>query len=136
MSYYSNYYRTILSNTLRISHRASLFICSPHLSRRKLRMNYSIHSRKRRIYILLIPIYPHRPRNLLRLIQTNRNMKYRSYSIYLNHSNSLHRICTTMRTNKILRSNSYYQPIFCHPIYRKNSSRVNMRWICSRQCYT
>lgn len=96
-------------------------------------MNYPLNSCQRSIYILPIPIPTHRTRNLLWIIPFNRNMKYRSSPIYPNHSNSLYRICTSMRTNKILRSYSNYQPFLRYPLYRKNFSRMNMRRVRGRQ---
>lgn len=99
-------------------------------------MNYSRNSCQWRIYIFCIPISPHWTWNLLRLISLHRNLKPGCSLIHSNHSNCIYGLCATMRTNKLLGRNCYYQLIFCNSIHRKNISRVNMRRFCSRQCYT
>jgi hypothetical protein len=74
-------------------------------------------------------------------------MNYFSYSFYnlpsflftnflRNNGNSLPGLCPTMRTNIILRSNSYYKLIISSPICRNGSSTMSMRRFCSRQCNT
>jgi len=129
---YSNYHRPISIYTLCVSHRTSLLVSSPYFSRCKLRMNHSLYSCQRRLHIFPIPVHPYGARNLLWVLQTNRNMKYRSYSIYSNYSNSLYRICSTLRSNKILRCHSNYKPLLRHSLHRQNTSRVNVRGLCCR----
>ncbi|GFG29950.1 hypothetical protein Cfor_05466, partial [Coptotermes formosanus] len=50
-----------------------------------------------------------------------------------NNSNSIHRICTSMRTNIILRNNCNHKPTISNPIRRKGNSSMSMGWICCRQ---
>lgn len=127
-----NNYRIILSYTLRIKSRNSILFSYPYYTRSKLRMTNTKNSCKWSIYVLLIPISTYRTINLLWILLIKRNMKHWSSIIYPNNSNSIHRICTTMRTNKILRSNSYYQSILSYSILRHKTSRMNLRRICSR----
>ena len=129
-------YRPILSYTLRIKSRNSIFFSSTYHTRSKLWMTNTKNTRQRRINILSILIPSYRSINILRIILNNRNMKHWSCSIYSYHSNSIYRIRPTMRANKILGSNSNYQSIFSNSILRYITSRMNLRRICSRQCYT
>lgn len=122
MSNYSNLNRTISIHTLRSRHRTRFFISHPYFTRCKLRMTHTINPRKRSINILPIPISSYRPRNLLRIIPHIRNMNDWSITIYHYHSDSLYRICFTLRSNKILRCYSNHKPILSHSIYRKNLS--------------
>lgn len=62
-------------------------------------------------------------------------MKRRRYPPICCNSNSLHRICSPMRPNIILRSNSHHQPTLSNPLYRHKPSRMNLRGILSRQSY-
>jgi len=98
-------------------------------------MNHPLNSRQRGFDILSISISTHGARNLLWIISTNRNLKYWGNLIYLNYSNSLYRICITVRSNKILRRYSNYKFILGYSIYWKNTCGMNVRWICSRQCH-
>ncbi|TEA40722.1 hypothetical protein DBR06_SOUSAS1310016, partial [Sousa chinensis] len=51
-------------------------------------------------------------------------MKCWNYSTAYSHSHCIHRLCTTMRINIILRSNNYYKPTLSNPIHRHHSSLV------------
>jgi len=129
---YPNYHRIIFINTLRSKCWNSIFICSTHFTRRKLRMIITIYSRKRSINILSLYLSSYRSRNLLWILLSYRNMKPWSNFIYSSNSNSFYRICPPMRTNKILRCHCYYKLIFSNSIYRENISRMIMRRVCSR----
>lgn len=129
-------YRLIPKNTLCPKHRNSLLICNSHLPRCKLWMTSPLNSCKWCIYIFPIYLFTRGTRTLLWVLYYNRNMKYRSYFIFINHSNSIYRICPSLRSNKILRSYCHYKSIFSHPIYWKILSRMNLGGLCSRQCHT
>ena len=131
----TNSNRIISCNTLYIKSRYSISIRSTHYTRSKLRMTYTKSPCKRSINILLIYIPTYRTRSILWIIFHNRNLKHRCNYLYCNNSNSIYRICATLRTNKILRSNSNYKPIFSNSIYRHNISRMNLRGVRSRQPY-
>ncbi|TEA27861.1 hypothetical protein DBR06_SOUSAS13810004 [Sousa chinensis] len=49
-------------------------------------------------------------------------MKHWNYSTAYSYSYCIYRLCTTMRKNIILRSNSYYKPPLINPIHRNHSS--------------
>ena len=127
--------RPIPSNTLYTWHNNSILLCNPHLPRRKLWLNYPIYTRKRGINIFYLPIYACRTRPILWIIYLPRNMKHRSNPPICDNSHSIHRLCFTMRTNIILRGNSYYQPPFSNSIYWHKPSRMNLGRILSRQSY-
>lgn len=129
----SNPNRLISSHTLHIRHNYSILISNTHLPRRQLRLTYPIYTRKRSLNILHLLIPSCRTRNILWVIHIHRNMKHWSCTIICCNSNSIHRICTSMRTNILLRSHSNYQPIISYPLYRNNLGRVNLRRILSRQ---
>lgn len=112
-----SYYRAIPKYTLCAQHRTSLFFCSPHLARCKLWVASSINSCQWGIYILLIHLFTRRPRPVLWILYSKRDMKHWSNFIPFNHSYRLHRICAPMRTNKILRCYSNYKPFFSDPLY-------------------
>lgn len=131
-----NYHRTLLSHTLHIRYNNSFLISHPHLPRRKLRMTYSILTRKRSFYILYLSISPRRTRYILWILYIHRNMKYWSSPTIRSNSYSIHRLCTSMRTNIILRCNSNYKPSISYPLYRNNPSWMNLRRILSRQGHT
>lgn len=60
-------------------------------------------------------------------------MKHRNYPTVCCYGNSLHRLCTPMRSNIILRRHSNYKPPVSYPLYRLNPGRVNLRRLFSRQ---
>lgn len=123
----SNSNRLISSHTLHIRHNYSILISYTHLPRRQLRLTYPIHTRKRSLNILHLLIPSCGAWNILWIIHIHRDMKHRSCTIICCNSNSIHRICTSMRTNILLRSHSNYQPTISYPLYRNNPSRVNLR---------
>jgi len=119
LSSYSNHYRLILKNTLRTKYRNSLLISSTYLPRRKLWLITPIHSRKWSFNILPIYLSSCGARTILRILHPQGNLKHRSYPIPSYHGHCLHRLCSTLRTNKILRGHSNYQPILSYPLYWK-----------------
>lgn len=133
MPHSPNYHRPIPSNTLHIRHFNSILISYPHLPRRKLRLTNPILTRQRSFNILYLPIPSCRARDILRILYFPRNMKHWSSPTICSHSNCIHRLCTPMRTNIILRGHSNYKPIISHPLYWHHPSRMNLRRFLSRQ---
>lgn len=119
--------RPVLSNTLHIRHNNSFLISYTHLSRRKLRMSYSLSTCKRSIHILYLPIHPRRPRSILRILYIPRNMKHWSSPTIYRYSNSLHRLRPALRTNIILRSYGHHKSTISYPLYRNRPRRMNLR---------
>lgn len=99
-------------------------------------MTTTLPPRKRRLFLLYLPISTYRTRNLLWVLPILRNLKYRCYSLLPNNSNSLCGVCSTMRTNKLLRSNSNHQPSIRDPLHRKNIGRMNLRRVRRSERYT
>lgn len=130
-----NYYRTILSYTLYIRYNNSLLISNTHLPRRKLRMINPIYTRKWSLYILYLLISTCRTRHVLWILYIYRNMKHWSSTTIRSNSHSIYRLCTPMRTNIILRSNSNYKPFISYSLHRNNPCRMNLRWVLSRQSH-
>lgn len=133
MPYSSNYHRPIPSNTLHIRHFNSILISYPHLPRRKLWLTNPILTCQWSLNILYLLIPPCRPRNILRILHLFRNMKHWSCPIICSHSNRIHRLCTSMRTNIILRGHSNHKPIISYSLYWHHPSRMNLRRLLSRQ---
>lgn len=133
MPYNSNHYRPVLSNTLYIRHRNSILISYPHLSRCELWLINSISTCQRSFNIFYLPIPSRRTRNVLRILHLSRNMKYWNHSAIRSYSNRIHRLCASMRTNILLRSNSNYKPIISYPLHWLYPSRMNLRWFLCRQ---
>uniref|UniRef100_A0A671E5N1 Uncharacterized protein n=1 Tax=Rhinolophus ferrumequinum TaxID=59479 RepID=A0A671E5N1_RHIFE len=119
-------------NTLYIRYRHSLPLRNPHLPRRQLRLSPALPPRQRGLHILYLPVPTRRTRNLLRLLHILRNMKHWNHPPLRRHSHSIHRLRTPMRSNVLLRSNSYHKPSLSHSIRRNNSSRMSLRRIFSR----
>ena len=132
---YSNPYRPIFSHTLHIRHPDSFLISCSHLPRRKLRLINPQSTRQRSIYILHVLIPSRRTRHLLRLVPLQRDMKYRGNPPTNRYSNSIRRLCFTMRTNIILRGYCNYQPPIRYPLHWNNISRMNLRWLLRRQSH-
>lgn len=130
---YPNSNRIIPRYTLCPKYRNSILLRSTYFTRRKLWMNYSLYPRQRSLYIFPFYLLTHRTWHLLRILCTFRNLKPRSNPIHSYYSYSLHRIRTSMRTNKILRCNSNHQSFLSYSIYWQNTSRVNMRRLRRRQ---
>uniref|UniRef100_A0A8C9HT52 Uncharacterized protein n=1 Tax=Piliocolobus tephrosceles TaxID=591936 RepID=A0A8C9HT52_9PRIM len=105
-------------NTLLTRHLLCLLLNRTYHSRCKLWLNYPLSPRQRRLYVLHLPIPTRRPRLILRLISSPRNLKHRRRTPIHNHGNSLHRLHTPMRTNIILRCHSNYKPTIINPIDR------------------
>jgi len=80
----------------------------------------------------LILIYLHIGRGLYySSFYQKKSMKYRYYNFYSFHNNRFYGICTSIRTNKFLRSNSHYKHVFSYSISWYLSSSMTMRRICS-----
>lgn len=133
---YSNPYRIIPSNTLYIRYINCIFISHPYLPRRKQRMINPISSRQRCFHVLYLLIHTRRTRNLLWILPIPRNMKHRNYPFIRCYSYCFHRLCATMRPNIILRSYRNYKLIISNSLHRYHPSRMNLRWIFSRQSYS
>uniref|UniRef100_A0A8C0LN02 Uncharacterized protein n=1 Tax=Canis lupus dingo TaxID=286419 RepID=A0A8C0LN02_CANLU len=110
--------RFIFSHTLYIRHINSLLISYSHLSRRQLRLNHLLYTCKRSLHILYLPFYTRRMRTILWLLCIHRNMKYWNNSLICNYSHSIHRLCPTMKTNILLRSNCHHKPTLSNPLHR------------------
>lgn len=133
MPHDSNCYRPIPSNTLHIRYFNSILISYSHLPRRKLRLINPIFTRQRGLNILHLLIPSRRTRNILRILHFPRNMKYRSCPSICSHSNRIYRLCSSMRTNIILRGHRNHKPIISYSIYWHHPSRMNLRRLLSRQ---
>uniref|UniRef100_A0A8C9EZQ4 Uncharacterized protein n=1 Tax=Pavo cristatus TaxID=9049 RepID=A0A8C9EZQ4_PAVCR len=107
--------------------------CSPHMSKRTIRLTHPKSSCKRSFILLHLHLPPHWTRPILRLLLIQRNLKHRSNPPPHAHSNRLRRLRTPMRSNIILRSNCYHKFILSNPLYRTNPSRMSLRRILSRQ---
>ena len=120
------------SYTLHFTCRPSLFLRSSYFTRCKLWMIIAHTSCKWSLMILYLFISSYRTWLILWILHNNRNMKYWCNSIHCNNSNSIYRLCSSMRTNKILRRYCHHQPIFRNPLYWPSISRMIMRGIRSR----
>lgn len=127
-----NHYRFIPGNTLHIRHYNSILISNSYLPRRKLRMSDPIYTRKWSINIFYLLIPSCRTRDILWILHIYRNMKYWSCPTLRSDSNRIHRLCPSMRTNVILRSNSHYKLTLSNPIHWDYTSRMDLRRILSR----
>lgn len=132
---YPNCNRTTASYALHSRHLPGLLLRRPHMPRRTIWLTNPQPTRKRRFLLLHLHLPSHRPRNLLRLVPKQRNLKHRSYPPPNPHSNRLRRIRPTLRTNIILRSYSNHKPILSNPLHRPNTRRMSLRRILSRQPY-
>lgn len=106
------------------------------MPRRKLRMTITNTTRKRSLTILRLHLPTYRARYILRVIQLHTHMISRRSNSIPNYSNSIYRVCTTLRANIILRCNSNYKSTLSNPICRKGSCSMSMRRFCSRQRHT
>lgn len=129
---YPNFKRVIFSHTLRTKHTNSFSKSNPHLSRRKYRLINSYTSCKRSINILRLYVPSYRTRDLLWILFSYRNLKYRSSNLFTYYSLCFPRLCFTLRANIFLRSYSDYKSSFSHSIFRTNFSLLNLRRIFSR----
>uniref|UniRef100_A0A8C9MDZ1 Uncharacterized protein n=1 Tax=Serinus canaria TaxID=9135 RepID=A0A8C9MDZ1_SERCA len=104
-----NRYRSSASHSLHSRYQPSLLLRSSHMPRRPIRLTNPQPPRKRSLLLLHLHLPTHWPRNLLRLIPKQRNLKHRSYPTINPHSNRLRRLRPTMRPNIILRRYSNQQ---------------------------
>lgn len=130
---YPNSNRPILSHTLHLRHFNRIFISSPHLSRRKLRMANPQHPRQWGIILLHLHLHAHRPRPLLWVIPLQGNLKHRRGPSSTSYDNSLRWLCAPMRPNVLLRRHSYHKSSICCTIHRGHASSMNLRRILGRQ---
>ena len=133
---HTNLNRIIPSYALHSRHILSIFIRGPHLPRRKLRMTPSKHPRQRSFPILHLHLSPHRPRPILWILRQPRNLKHRRYSSPRHNGNSLLWLCSSLRSNVLLRSYSNHQPSFSNPIYRTRHRPMTLRRILSKKRHT
>lgn len=127
--------RSLSSNTLYIRHNHSILLSRTYLPRRKLWMTNPLSTCQRGLYIFHLPFHSRRPGNLLWLLHSLRNLKHWHYPISNNHGYSIRRIRPSMRTNILLRCHRNYKPPLSNPLHWKYSSRMNLRWLLSRQSY-
>lgn len=135
LSRHPNPNRTILSDTLYLRHSNRFPIRHTHLPRRQLRLSSTLPTRQRSIHILYLLIPTRRPRPLLRILYFHRNLKRRYPASFCCNSNSLHRLCTPMRPNILLRGYRHHQSTLSNPLHRDHPRRMNLRGILSRQSY-
>lgn len=132
---YSNYHRTFFSNTLYPPRRPSLLFCCSYSPRCELWMTIKIYSCKWRLNIFYLHIYPYCPWALLWLILLTRNLNYWRSITFINHSNCIYRLCSSMRTNKILGGYCYYKSVFSYSLHRYPPCSMNVRRLCCWKCY-
>ena len=99
-------------------------------------MTHSIYTCKRSFHILYPPLYSRKTWPILWVLCLSRNMKHRNYSTAYSHSYCIHRLCSTMRTNVILRGKSHYKPSLSNPIHWHYSCRMDLRRLFCRQSNT
>eukprot|EP00095_Tigriopus_kingsejongensis_P005070 maker-scaffold2235_size18398-snap-gene-0.5 protein:Tk05070 transcript:maker-scaffold2235_size18398-snap-gene-0.5-mRNA-1 annotation:"cytochrome b" len=104
------------SHTLHRRHNLSLLLHRPHMPRRTIRLTNPQPPCKRSLILLYLHLLPHRPRALLWLIPIQRNLKHRHHPPTYPYSNCFRRLCSTMRTNILLRGHCYHQLILSHPL--------------------
>ena len=136
LSNHPNRHRPHTSYTLHSRHLIGLLLCSPHMPRRPIWLTNPKPSRKRSFILLHLHLHSHWPRNLLRLIPKQRDLKCRSYPATNPHGHCFRRLRSPMRTDIILRSYSNYKPTLCYPIHRSNTSRMSLRRLLGRQPHT
>jgi len=124
--------RIIPSYTLLPKHRHCLQKSKTHLLRRKLWLTTTNSTCKWSIPILRLHLPTHRTKYILQIIQLHTHMICGGSNPILNYSNSIYRLCPTVRTNIILRCNGNYKPLISNHLYRKGSSPMSMRRIRSR----
>lgn len=127
----TNHYRPVSGYTLYSRHFSCIFIRQPHLPRCKLRLTDPQSSRQRRILIFYMHLLPHRTRPVLRLLPLQRGMNRGGGSSFINHGNSICRLCPPLRANIFLRSHCNHQPAIGYPLRRGHPSPVNLRGIFS-----
>ncbi|KAK7803334.1 hypothetical protein U0070_024531 [Myodes glareolus] len=131
-----NPHRIIPSHTLYIRYINSILVSHPHLPRCQLWPTNLLSTCSRclrSLYSLRLPNPPRRGRNLLWLLSHNRNLKHRNRTPICHNSNNIRKLCYPMRTNTFLRGYSNHKSPINHPLHRYNPSRMNLRWIFSRQ---
>ncbi len=125
----TDHHRPIPSNTLLARHLFCLLLNRTYHPRRKPWLNHSLPPRQRRLHIFHLPLPTRRPRPLLWLIPSPKNLKHWHYASILNYSNSFYRLRAPMRPNIILGSNSNHKPIISSPIHRDRPRPMNLRRI-------
>lgn len=114
----TNCNRTIPSNTLLPKYRNSIQKSKTYLPRRKLWMTATNTTCKRSLIILRVHLPTYRTGYILWIIQLHTYMISRCSNSIPNYSNSIYRICSTLRTNIILRCDSNYKLALSNPIRR------------------
>ena len=91
-------------------------------------MNYTNNSHKWSISIFCTLIYPHSPRAIFQLDnKSKKSLSFWSTNSISSYGNCIPRVCTTMRTNIVLRSNCDYGSPIGHPNSRNRPSNMNLR---------
>lgn len=129
----TNSYRVILSDALHSRHHPSILVSKAHMPRRQIRLTPTKSPRERCFSILHLHVLPHRPRTILWLIQKDRNLKNRGHTVFSNHTNCLHGICPSLRSNVFLSRYGHNKFSFRHPLHRNHNSSMTMRRILRRQ---
>lgn len=125
----TNHNRTIPSYTLHLRHLHRLFIRSPHLPRRKLRVNYPQPTRQRSLIFLHLHLPTYWTRTILRLLPIQRNLKHWSSFTTARNNNRIRRLRPTMRTNIILRRYRNHEPPIRCALHRKCPCPMDLRRI-------
>ena len=125
--------RNIPSHALYSSYSLSIRFCRTYHERRKLRMTPTLSSCQWSFYVLYTSLSTCSQRIILWILHktTYITMISRSNHIYSNDGHSFYRIRTTLRTNVILRCNSYYKPSLCNTLCRWRHSTMSLRWFLS-----
>lgn len=128
----TNHNRTTNLHTLLIQNPRSIQISNSPKTRCKKRPHNTIYAHKRSIPILHPSIRTHRTRSSILLTKKQkRSVINRTNTTSNSNSNSVPRICTTMRSNIILRSHRNYQHLFSNSIHGKINRRMDMRKLLS-----
>lgn len=127
-----NPYRTVPCNTLHIRYLYSLLIRRPHLPRRQLRLTHSKPPRQRCLFLLYLPLPPHRTRPLLWLLSVQRDMKHWGCTFPPGNDNCLCWLCPPLRTNVILGGHRHYKPPVRRTLRGQYPSSMDLGWIFSR----
>ena len=117
MSSNSNPYWPLSSYTLYSPRRSSIFFHLPSHTRCKLRMTTPHTPRKWWFLIFYLPLSSYRPRHLLWFLFHSWNMKHWSNSFNSSYINRLSRLCSPLRTNKILRRNRNHKFTLSHSLH-------------------
>ena len=128
----TNRNRIIPSHTLLLKCHYSIRQSKTHLSRCKLQMTSTNTTCKWSLIIFRLHLPTHRTELILWVTQLHTHMVNWCSNSIPNHSNSIYRICPTMRTNIILRSNCNYKSPIRNSIRRRRGTSMSVRRFRSR----